>query len=810
MTTRKYSSRSQQTTLTSAVTSGAVVLPVVSATTLLGGATVSTGQTFTVVIDPDTALEEIVEVTVISGNNLTVTRAVDMAGAAAQDHSSGAVIRHMIIGRDLRESNTHIEASTAYNDGTGTHALHGLGSSDGSVVGTDATQTLTNKTLIAPTLTGLFENDASITFEGATADAFETTLTVVDPTQDNTITLPNTTGTVVLATATQTLTNKTLTSPTISGSPVITGLSSAGMSASSAAPKDYVDSILGSAVAASTSAASAAVSATSSATSASAALTSANSAAASATASAASAATATTQATAATTSATSAAASATAAATSAASAATSASAAATSATSAAASATTAAASVASIATYASNALASQNAASTSATSAAASATAAATSATSAAASASSMTASVAAAATSATSAAASATAAATSATSAAASASAAATSATSAAASQTAAATSASSALTSQTAAATSASSALTSQTAAATSAASAATSATSSATSASSSATTYTAYDQRYLGSKSSAPTVDNLGNALIIGATYWSTSLNNMYVWSGSVWVQIATTSVYTAPTLGSTTIASGTTYSTIGSLTLSGGLATADPTTDLGLATKQYVDAVTAAINFHAPVKLATTSNLSVTYSNGTSGVGATLTATGNGRGSIDGVNITTGDRILVKNQTTDLQNGIYTVTNQGAGGAPYVLTRATDYDNSVEVANGDVIFCTAGTANTGVTFVNTSTNPVTIGTTAITFSVYTSASLPSQTGQSGKYLTTDGTTPSWGTVASYTAPTLGSTSIGSGATVTTINGLTKIVSATVAKLDASGYEQDFDLLTIMGAI
>jgi len=78
------------------------------------------------------------------------------------------------------------------------------------------------------------------------------------------------------------------------------------------------------------------------------------------------------------------------------------------------------------------------------------------------------------------------------------------------------------------------------------------------------------------------------------------------------------------------------------------------------------------------------------------------------------------------------------------------------------------------------------------------------------VPSQTSNAGKYLTTDGTTSSWGTVASYSAPTLGSTSITSGSTVTTINGLTKIVSATVAKLDANGYEQDFDLLTIMGAI
>ena len=465
MTTRKYSSRSQQTTLTSAVTSGALTIPVVNALTLLGGATVSTGQTFVVVIDPDTALEEVVEITAVSSNNLTVTRAVDMSGASAQEHSAGAVIRHMIIGRDLREANLHIEASAAYNDGTGTHSMHGLGSSDGSVVGTDATQTLTNKTLTAPILTGAGV-DASIIFEGATADAFETTLTVVDPTADRTITLPNTSGTVVLKDSTDTLTNKTLTSPTISGSPVITGLSSAGMSASSAAPKDYVDSILGSATAASTSASSAATSASSAATSAS-----------------------------------------------------------------------------SAATSASLALTSANSAATSATAAA----------------------------TSATSAAASATAAATSATSAAASATAAATSATSAAASVSAVATSAASALTSQTAAATSATSAAASATAAATSASSASTSASSAATSATDAATTYDNFDDRYLGSKSSAPTVDNDGNTLLVGAIYWNSTANAMYVWSGSAWVQIATTSVYTAPTLGSQTIASGTTYTNIAGLTI-----------------------------------------------------------------------------------------------------------------------------------------------------------------------------------------------------------------------------------------------
>jgi hypothetical protein len=476
MTVRKYTSRSQQTTLSSAVTSGATVIPVTNASTLLAGTTISAGQTFVVVIDPDTALEEIVEITAASSNNLTVTRAVDMSGASAQDHSSGAVVRHMIIGRDLRESNLHIEATGAYNDGTGTHAMHGLGATDGVVVGTTATQTLTNKTLTSPILTGAGV-DASIVFEGATADAHETTLTVAEPTQDNTITLPNTSGTVAILDATQTLTNKTLTTATLgsalnAGAYKITNLATP-TDASDAVRKDFADAQV---AAAATSAASAAASAT---------------------------------------------------------------AAATSATSAAASATTAAASVASILSAATSASNSASAAATSATSAAASATAAATSA---------------------TSAAASATTASNSASTATTQAAAASTSATSAAVSATAAATSAASALTSQTAAATSATSAAASQSAAATSASSAATSATSAAASATSAASSATSaasswdqFDDRYLGAKSSFPTLDNDGNTLSTGAIFFYTVDNNMYAWNGTTWIVFTSATAITSIVAG-----------------------------------------------------------------------------------------------------------------------------------------------------------------------------------------------------------------------------------------------------------------
>ena len=145
MTTRLYSSISQETTLTSALTgsTSATTMVVNSASNLLASIAPTGTQTFTVVIDPDTALEEIVDViypSSPSSNTLTIVRAIDSSQAIA--HSAGARVRHMGTGRDFREANTHIEASSA---------VHGL---SGTVVGTTDTQTLTNKTLTSPTITG--------------------------------------------------------------------------------------------------------------------------------------------------------------------------------------------------------------------------------------------------------------------------------------------------------------------------------------------------------------------------------------------------------------------------------------------------------------------------------------------------------------------------------------------------------------------------------------------------------------------------------------------------------------------------------
>jgi len=150
MTTRKYSSRSQQTTLTGALSSSGTSATVVSGTALLGGVTISAGETFTVVIDPDTALEEIVDVTAVSTNTLTITRAID--GSTGQAHSAGAVVRHMAIGRDYREANQHIENTTT---------AHGL--TIANVLETTDTNMITTAMLQSNAVTTAKITDANVT-----------------------------------------------------------------------------------------------------------------------------------------------------------------------------------------------------------------------------------------------------------------------------------------------------------------------------------------------------------------------------------------------------------------------------------------------------------------------------------------------------------------------------------------------------------------------------------------------------------------------------------------------------------------------
>jgi hypothetical protein len=156
-------------------------------------------------------------------------------------------------------------------------------------------------------------------------------------------------------------------------------------------------------------------------------------------------------------------------------------------------------------------------------------------------------------------------------------------------------------------------------------------------------------------------------------------------------------------------------------------------ADPTSSLHAATKQYVDNLSGGINFHAPCHVATTGNLSATYLNGVSGVGATLTSTINVALVIDTHTLSVGDRVLVWQQTAGLQNGIYSVTDAGSVSTPWILTRATDADNSPsgELQNGDFAFIQVGATYGGYGFILNTTGTITVGVTAINYVQFNAA-------------------------------------------------------------------------------
>jgi hypothetical protein len=158
-------------------------------------------------------------------------------------------------------------------------------------------------------------------------------------------------------------------------------------------------------------------------------------------------------------------------------------------------------------------------------------------------------------------------------------------------------------------------------------------------------------------------------------------------------------------------------------------------ADPTLALQAATKQYVDNATSnGFHVHEPVLVATTGNLTATYSNGSSGVGATLTNSGTQVAlSIDGVALSTSDRVLVWQQTTPTQNGVYVVTTVGDGSTNWVLTRSADADTSSEgdpnsLGGGDYFFVNSGATLGFFAFICNNTDVIVFGTTDISFTEF----------------------------------------------------------------------------------
>jgi hypothetical protein len=165
--------------------------------------------------------------------------------------------------------------------------------------------------------------------------------------------------------------------------------------------------------------------------------------------------------------------------------------------------------------------------------------------------------------------------------------------------------------------------------------------------------------------------------------------------------------------------------------GTITVPSGYEDRAGYTTNSLANKAYVDQVAQGLDAKPSARAATTANLATTYSNGTSGVGATLTATSNGAITLDGVSPSVGDRILVKDQTAGAQNGIYTVTTQGSGSAAFVLTRATPEDQPAELSGGSFIFVEEGTANGDNGYVFTHTGAPTFGTTTLDVTQFSGA-------------------------------------------------------------------------------
>ena len=154
--------------------------------------------------------------------------------------------------------------------------------------------------------------------------------------------------------------------------------------------------------------------------------------------------------------------------------------------------------------------------------------------------------------------------------------------------------------------------------------------------------------------------------------------------------------------------------------GKVDVSGSIITglSEPVGATDAATKNYVDTVAEGLHVHEAARVATTNTLAVlsggtvTYNNGTAGVGATLTLSA-GITALDGVTLANGDRILVKNQATQAHNGMYVRTSAT------VLTRASDFDTAAEIAGGDFTFVEEGTVFGSTGFVQT-VEVLTVGT------------------------------------------------------------------------------------------
>jgi hypothetical protein len=221
---------------------------------------------------------------------------------------------------------------------------------------------------------------------------------------------------------------------------------------------------------------------------------------------------------------------------------------------------------------------------------------------------------------------------------------------------------------------------------------------------------------------------------SALTASATIPNTDITGLGTMSTQAASSVAITGgAIDGATIGGTTPAAG----TFTSVAMTSGTITTPPSTGNDIVNKTYADSIASGINFHQSCKYATTTALpAVTYANGTGGVGATLTANANGALTVDGYTFTSpadnGTRILIKNQAATLENGVYTLSQAGDAGLPFILIRATDFDTSGtgvdQIDQGDFFLITSGTANANTSWVQQTPLPIIVGTTGIVFSQF----------------------------------------------------------------------------------
>ncbi len=288
--------------------------------------------------------------------------------------------------------------------------------------------------------------------------------------------------------------------------------------------------------------------------------------------------------------------------------------------------------------------------------------------------------------------------------------------------------------------------------------------------------------------GNTGADPTFTN--TPAISGANFTAASIPNSALANSSI-------------TIGTTTVSLGGTSTTLAGMTgitFTSGTVTgvANPVAATDVVNLSYLQTVLAGLEWKQEAVAASTANLTVTYNNGASGVGATLTNAGaQAAFAIDGYTPNVGDRILIKNQTTQTQNGIYTLTNAGSGSTNWVLTRAID-NNTPSSMDNATLFVTNGTANINTAWTQTTPNP-TIGTNNIVFvqnsgaGTYTAGTGLTLTGN--VFSLTSPVVPTLGGTGTTTAPSAGQILIGTSGAVYTPATLTAGTAISITSASGS---------------